>query len=63
MTDDRCPTCRQRNSRVREHLMEDGSVVLWYCNVPGCSNHAGYPNGSIGEGDECEGGDEQLNEK
>ena len=36
--DRRCPTCRQRDSRVREHKMPDGSVVLWHCNVLGCEN-------------------------
>ena len=43
-SDGRCPTCRQRNSRVREHKMDDGSVIVWHCNVPGCANHAYHPN-------------------
>lgn len=38
MVDGRCPTCRQRDSRVREHEMEDGSAVVWHCNVKGCAN-------------------------
>ena len=43
--DGRCGTCRQRDSRVREHRMDDGSVLVWHCNVKGCSNHADYkPN-------------------
>lgn len=37
--DPRCPTCQQRNSYVREHVQEDGSVIVWHCNVPGCSNN------------------------
>ncbi len=36
--DGRCPTCRQRKSRVREHERADGSRVVWHCNVAGCSN-------------------------
>lgn len=43
-SDGRCPTCRQRNSRSGEREMDDGSVIVWYCNVPGCANHADYPN-------------------
>jgi hypothetical protein len=40
----RCPTCRQRNSRVRKHLLVDGETALvWYCNVPGCSNGPDVP--------------------
>jgi hypothetical protein len=40
--DGRCGTCRQRDSRVRTHRMDDGSVLVWHCNVKGCSNHADY---------------------
>ena len=43
-SDGRCPTCRQRNSRAGEREMDDGSVIVWHCNVPGCANHSYYPN-------------------
>ena len=49
-SDGRCPTCRQRNSRVREHKMDDGSVIVWHCNISGCSNHADHPNTEISGG-------------
>jgi len=42
--DARCPTCRQRNSRAGEREMDDGSVIVWYCPVVGCANHADHPN-------------------
>ena len=42
--DGRCPTCRQRNSRVREHLSDDGeTTIVWHCNVAGCSNGPDVP--------------------
>jgi ssDNA-binding Zn-finger/Zn-ribbon topoisomerase 1 len=41
--DGRCPTCRQRNSHAGERKMDDGSVIVWHCNVPGCSNHEDHP--------------------
>ena len=37
--DGRCPVCRQRDSHAGEREVGDGSVVVWHCNVPGCSNH------------------------
>jgi hypothetical protein len=43
-SDGRCPTCRQRASLAGERAMDDGSVIVWHCNVPGCSNHEEYPN-------------------
>jgi hypothetical protein len=43
-SDGRCPTCRQRNSRVREHETENGAVIVWHCNVKGCANHSDYQN-------------------
>lgn len=46
-SDARCPTCRQRNSVAGEREMDDGSVIVWYCNVPGCSNSADHPNGGV----------------
>lgn len=46
-SDGRCPTCRQRNSRVREHDMGDGSMLVWHCNVPGCSNHEDNVNNTL----------------
>jgi len=45
--DDRCPTCRRRNSRAGDREMDDGSVIVWHCNVPGCANHADYPNKEV----------------
>jgi len=42
--DGRCPTCRQRNSLAGEREMDDGSVLAWYCNVRGCSNHQDHTN-------------------
>ena len=43
-SDGRCPTCRQRNSRAGERTMDDGSVIVWHCNVLGCSNSEDHPN-------------------
>gem|GEM_PF-5356219 len=45
--DSRCPTCRQRNSRAGERKMDDGSVIAWHCNVPGCENHIDYQNVAV----------------
>ena len=42
--DNRCPTCRQRNSRVRQHKLDNGYVLVWYCNVVGCENHPDRPD-------------------
>jgi len=42
--DGRCPTCRQRNSLAGEREMDDGSVLVWFCNVRGCSNHQDHTN-------------------
>lgn len=47
-SDDRCPTCRQRNSRAGEREMDDGSVIVWHCNVKGCANHSDYRNTALG---------------
>ena len=44
--DGRCPTCRQRNSHAGERTMDDGSVIVWHCNVLGCSNSEDHPNAS-----------------
>jgi hypothetical protein len=43
-SDGRCPTCRQRNSRAGKREMDDGSVIVWRCNVLGCSNSEDHPN-------------------
>jgi hypothetical protein len=43
--DTRCAVCKQRNSRVRQHINDDGSVTVWHCNVPGCANHINNANG------------------
>ena len=43
-SDGRCPTCRNRNSRAGERTMDDGSVIVWHCNVLGCSNSEDHPN-------------------
>jgi hypothetical protein len=43
-SDSRCAVCKQRNSSVRHHVNDDGSVTVWHCNVVGCSNHIDYPN-------------------
>lgn len=37
-SDGRCAVCRQRNSYAGKRKLDDGSYILWYCNVPGCSN-------------------------
>jgi hypothetical protein len=34
----RCAVCEQRNSSVRHHVNDDGSLTIWHCNVVGCAN-------------------------
>lgn len=38
-SDFRCATCKSRNSHSGKRVLEDESVIYWFCPNKGCENH------------------------